>query len=217
IICVRERHEGGEVLNELVSLPADGSAAPTVIQSGHDFYMAPRFDPAGERLAWLAWDHPNMPWDGTQLYVDGKVVAGGLDESVIDPRWSADGALHYCSDRTGWWNLYRDGEALTSLGGAEIGFPAWAFGMSRYVFLGDGRIACVVTRDAVDSLHVLDPASGRLTDLELGWTAYGTAIAASEGSVVFTAASPTEATALVPCDVATGQQGVLRPTLQAGL
>jgi dipeptidyl aminopeptidase/acylaminoacyl peptidase len=218
IVCVRERHEGGAVHNELVSLPADGSAEPTVIQSGHDFYMAPRFDPAGERLAWLAWDHPNMPWDGTQLYVDGRVVAGGPGESVIDPQWSADGALNYCSDRTGWWNLYRDGEALTSLDGAEIGFPAWQFGMSRYVFLDDGRIACVVTREAVDSVHVLDPPTGDLRDLGLGWTQYGTnALAAGGGRVVFTAASPTQAATLVSYDVATGEETVLQRTLDIDL
>ena len=112
VVCVRERHEDGEVHNELVSFPADGSAAPTVIQSGHDFYMAPRSRPGGRRLAWLAWDHPNMPWDGTFLYVDVgcAVVAGGPDESVIDPQWSPVGVLHYCSDRAGWWNLYREEE-----------------------------------------------------------------------------------------------------------
>ena len=209
IVCVRERHEDGEVHNELVTFPADGSAAPTVIQSGHDFYMAPRFDPAGGRLAWLAWDHPNMPWDGTLLYVDGAVVAGGPDESVIDPQWSPDGVLHYCSDRTGWWNLYRDEEQLTSLADAEIGGPNWVFGMSRYAFLEDGRIACVVTRRAVDSLQLLDPASGTLEDLGLGWTSYvATALASSGGRVVFAAGSPTQATVLVALDVDTGREEV---------
>ena len=107
------------------------------------------------RLAWLAWDHPNMPWDGTYLYVDGDVVAGAADESVIDPRWSPDGVLHWCSDRDGWWNLYRDGEQLTRFDDREIGGPAWVFGITRYVFLDDGRIVCVVTNRAVDSLHLL--------------------------------------------------------------
>lgn len=218
IVCVRERHEGGEVFNELVSLPADGSAEPVIVESGHDFYGAPRFAPSGERLAWLAWDHPNMPWDVTTLYVDGKAVAGGSDESVIDPRWSADGALHYASDRTGWWNLYRDGERLTSLEGAEIGFPMWVFGMSRYVFLDDGRIVCVVTRDAVDSLRVLDPVTGELRDFGLGWTAYGaTGLAAGGRRVVFTAASPTQATMLVSYDVDSGEETVVQRTLDVAL
>ena len=218
IVCVRERHEGDEVINELVSLLADGSTEPTIVESEHDFYAAPRFDPSGERLAWIAWDHPNMPWDATTLYVDGKAVAGGPEESVIDPQWSAEGALHYASDRTGWWNLYRDGEQLTALEGAEIGFPMWVFGMSHYVFLDDGRIVCVVTRDAVDSLHILDPATGELRDLGLGWTAYGaTGLAAGGSRVVFTAASPTQATTLVSYDVDKGEETVLQRTLDVAL
>jgi len=217
IVCVRERHEADDVINELVSFPADGSGEPEIVAGGHDFFSSPRFDPAGKRLAWLAWDHPNMPWDGTQLFVDGEVVAGARDESVIDVRWSRDGALHYASDRTGWWNLYREGEALTSLVGAEIGFPAWVFGMSRYVFLDDGRIVCVVTCDAVDSLQVLDPASGGIDDLGLGWTAYETTIASDGRRVVFTAASPTEPTALVSYDVVTGEQEVFKRTLEVEL
>jgi len=217
VVCVRERHEAGEVHNELVSFPADGSAEPAVLQSGHDFYMAPRLDPSGERLAWLAWDHPNMPWDGTLLYVDGAVVAGGPAESVIDPRWSPDGRLHYCSDRTGWWNLYRDGEALTTLEGVEIGFAAWVFGMSRYVFLDDGRIACVVTRDAVDSLCLLG-RDGSLEDAGLAWTAYSTTALASGGKrVVFAAVSPTQPGSVVSFDAATGREEVLQRSLDIEL
>ena len=216
IVCVRERHEDGKVHNELVSFQADGSGAPEVIQAGHDFYMAPRFDPAGKRLAWLAWDHPNMPWDATTLYLDGEAVAGGPDESVIDPRWSPDGALHYCSDRTGWWNLYRGDEQLTDLTGAEIGFPAWVFGMTSYAFLSDGRIACIVTRDAVETLHHLD-AGGRLEDAGLGWTAFEqSAFAAGDGRLVFAASSPSEPVTLVSVD-ASGRQEVLRRSLDVDL
>jgi dipeptidyl aminopeptidase/acylaminoacyl peptidase len=217
IVCVRERHEADGVINELVSFAADGSGEAKIVAGGHDFFSSPRFDPSGKKLAWLAWNHPNMPWDGTELFVDGEVVAGGRDESVIDVRWSRDGALHYASDSTGWWNLYRDGEALTSLVGAEIGFPAWVFGMSRYVLLDDGRIVCVVTRDAVDSLHLLDPAQRELIDLDLDWTAYETTIASDGSRVVFTAASPTDPTALVSYDVATGEQTVLKRTLEVAL
>lgn len=212
VVCVRERHEGGEVFNELVSLPADGSAEPAVIQSGHDFYAAPRFDPSGKRLAWLAWDHPNMPWDGTYLYVDGEVVAGAGDESVIDPRWSPDGALHWCSDRTGWWNIYRDGEPVTVFDDREIGGPAWVFGMTRYAFLGDGRIVYVVTQRAADSLWLGDE------ELGLSWTRYSpTAFAADGNRVVFAGASPTRATALVSYDAATGSEEVIRRSLEVDL
>jgi dipeptidyl aminopeptidase/acylaminoacyl peptidase len=117
LVTVRERHEAeSEVVNELVSMPADGSAEPRIIASGHDFYAAPRISPDGRRLAWLCWDHPRMPWDGTELWVaelagDGSVsgerlVAGGPGESVLQPLWSPSGELWFASDRTGWWNLY---------------------------------------------------------------------------------------------------------------
>ena len=227
LVCVRERHEAGEVHNELVLIPADGSAEPRVIAAGHDFYMAPRLDPAGRRLVWLAWDHPRMPWDGTELWtaeLDGgalaepQFVAGGPDESVIDPRFSPDGELHFCSDRSGRWNLYRESGPLTQLADAEVGFPAWVFGMSRYVFLDDGRIACVVTRDAVDALHLLDPRSGALEPLDLDWTGYSTnALAAGAGRLVYAAASPVKPPTLVALDVATGREEVLRRSLEVDL
>jgi len=216
IVCIRERHADDGVHNELVRFPADGSGEPEVIHSGHDFYMAPRLDPAGRRLAWIAWDHPNMPWDGTVLYVDGEVVAGARDEAVVDPSWSPDGALHWCSDRTGWWNVYREGEALTALEGAEIGGPAWVFGLRRYGFLADGRIVCVVTRNASDSLHLLE--GGSLRDLGLEYTAYGSAALATGGDrIAFSAASPTQTMTLVAYDVASGREETVRRSLDIDL
>src|SRR5204862_1601388 len=150
LVCVRERHLDGEVLNDLVTVDTDGSGEPVPVAFGCDFYSAPRISPDGGRLAWLTWDHPRMPWDGTELWVadvaaDGALsaprrVAGGVDEAVLDPKWAPSGELHFCSDRSGWWNLYRQDangstRALTELEGAEIGTPAWGFAMTRYVFL----------------------------------------------------------------------------------
>ncbi len=122
VVCIRERHGENsphDVVNEIVAIPADGQGEPLVLASGHDFYAAPTPSPDGSRLAWICWDRPNMPWDGTELYeaeVDGdlrpgptRLVAGGQEESVIQPRYSPAGELHYISDRTGWWNLYADG------------------------------------------------------------------------------------------------------------
>ena len=225
VICVRERHEGGDVRNELVSLAADGSAEPQVIVSGHDFFMAPRLDPAGGRLAWLSWDHPRMPWDGTELWVAElgaldrrQLVAGSEQESVIDPQWSPDGLLHYVSDRTGWWNLYRDGVAPLELEGAELGFPAWVFGLRSYAFLDDGRLACIVSRDAVQSLELLDPGRGALESAGLEWTACSVAaFGAGDGRVVFGAASPTTPMSLVAFDPVTGREEILRRSLDVEL
>jgi dipeptidyl aminopeptidase/acylaminoacyl peptidase len=205
IYCVRERHEPDAVINEIVVLPTDGSAEPSIVTQGHDFYMWPRLDPAGQRLAWVSWDHPNMPFDGTELWVselDGgapEKLAGGPDESVIDLAWSADGTLHWQSDRTGWWNLYRDGTALTALDDAELGFAAWAFGISHYAFLGDGRIACIVTRQGVDRLHLLDPDQGSLEPFLPEWTFVG-GLSAHEGRLAFIASSPSAPPALLEHD-----------------
>jgi dipeptidyl aminopeptidase/acylaminoacyl peptidase len=232
VVCVRERHEADEVANELIAFPADGSAPPQVIASGHDFYAAPRIDADGRRLAWLSWDHANMPWDGTELWLadlapDGslsgeRLVAGGRDESIFDPQWSPDGVLHFCSDRTGWWNLYRaepggGDRPLTSLDDGEIGYPAWAFGMHRYAFLDEGRIACVVTRRAVDSLELLDPATGHLEPAGLAWTAYeaGAFAAGADGELAFAAASPTESETLSRWKADVGGEDVLRRSFEA--
>jgi dipeptidyl aminopeptidase/acylaminoacyl peptidase len=228
VVCVRERHEDGEVLNELVALPADGSAEPRVLFAQSDFVSTPRLDPTGRRLAWLAWDHPRMPWDGTELRVadldaieDARVVAGGPDESVFQPEWSSDGELFFSSDRTGWWNLYRlaDGgpEPLTGLDDAEIGYPAWLFGMRRYGVLDDGRIACVVTRAAVDSLCVLD-RDGRLEAVDVEWTDYDATTFATAGSrVVFSASSPLTPRMLVSVDLETRREERLRRSLEEDL
>jgi dipeptidyl aminopeptidase/acylaminoacyl peptidase len=189
LVTVRERHEaGGEVVNELVSLPADGSVAPRVIASGHDFYAAPRLSPDGRRLAWLSWDHPRMPWDGTELWTaelagDGTVtgerlVAGGPEESVLQPLWSPAGQLWFASDRSGWWNLYAVAPGAepseSDTGDTDGGLPEpcplvvrdaefvkvpWVFGLQHYVFLADGTLVVSYTEDGRDHLAVLDAPS----------------------------------------------------------
>ena len=122
LICVREEHTdaGREAVNAIVGVPlggGDADAAGQVLVAGNTFYANPRLSPDGARLAWLTWNHPNMPWDGCELWVaevrgDGSLaaaewVAGGPEESIFQPEWSPAGVLHFVSDRTGWWNLYR--------------------------------------------------------------------------------------------------------------
>jgi dipeptidyl aminopeptidase/acylaminoacyl peptidase len=225
LVCVRERHQrDGEVVNELVAVPADGDGAPVVLASGRDFYSSPRVSPDGRRLAWLAWDHPNMPWDGTELQTAGLAgaglagapvtVAGGQEESVFQPEWSPDGVLHLVSDRSGWWNLYRvasDGR-LERLAPREeeFGHPQWVFGLSTYAFLPGGRIACIHGRGPTRRLGILEP-DGQLTDLELPFTAfYPPQLRALGDRLACLAASPTRATAVVVIDPAGGAVRVLR-------
>jgi dipeptidyl aminopeptidase/acylaminoacyl peptidase len=224
IVCVRESHGEGEPVNELVVLATDGSTKPRVIQSGRDFYAAPRPSPDGSKLAWLAWDHPHMPFEGTDLCVgelaeDGSVsgsrrVAGSESESICQPEWSADGHLHFASDRTGWSNLYveRGGEVhQLSREEADLGYPQWVFDLSRYAFLADGRIACIFTRDAIDSLELLDPESGRLERIELPYTSFYSPSLKSHGSrLVFPASSPTEPSQLISYRVDSGEREVVR-------
>jgi dipeptidyl aminopeptidase/acylaminoacyl peptidase len=222
LICVRERHEGGQVHNELVALPADGGGPPVVLAAGRDFYASPRVSPDGRRLAWLEWDHPNMPWDGTELKLgdlaadglagDPEPVAGGPEESVFQPEWSPDGVLHLASDRTGWWNLYRAGPAgLEPLHPAEeeFGHPQWVFGLSTYAFLPGGRIACIHGRGPMLRLGILEP-DGTLHDLELPFSAYPPQLRAAGDRLACLAGGPTQASAVVLVDPAGGELEVLR-------
>jgi dipeptidyl aminopeptidase/acylaminoacyl peptidase len=224
LVCVRERHEGGQVHNELVAVPADGSGPPLLLAGGRDFYASPRVSPDGRRLAWLEWDHPNMPWDGTELRLatlgggglagDPVTVAGGPEESVFQPDWSPDGVLHLVSDRTGWWNLYRvepEGELEARCPAEEeFGHPQWVFGMATYAFLAGGRIACIHGRGPMQRLGILGP-DGALTDLELPFTSfYPPHLRAAGDRLACIAGSPTGAPAVVLIDPAGGSVEVLR-------
>jgi dipeptidyl aminopeptidase/acylaminoacyl peptidase len=231
MICVLEDHTASdrEAVNSLVRLKLDGSGEMETLVSGNDFYASPRLSPDGSRLAWLTWNHPNMPWDGTELWVaellgDGSLgraqrVAGGVDESIFQPEWSPGGVLFFVSDRSDWWNLYRwhSGTVETVLPmDAEFGLPQWVFGMSTYAFESASRIICTYTRQGVWHLASLDTASGRLDDIETPYT-YVTGIRAAPGRAVFLAASPTEFLAVVQLDLVTGQWAVLRRASETSL
>jgi dipeptidyl aminopeptidase/acylaminoacyl peptidase len=223
LVCVRERHDDVGVRNELVRLPTDGSAEPEVVATGHDFVASPRISPDGARLAWIAWDHPRMPWDGTELHVadlagdgsvaDERVVAGGERESIFQPDWSPDGELHFVSDRTGWWNLYREGDGeidnLTPIE-AEFGVPLWELGCGSYAFLGDGRVASLYRARGIHHLGVLDPVTRELVDLDLPFTGYEPYLEASGTRLAFIAGGATEPWAIVSLDFTTRSVDVLR-------
>ena len=194
-----------------------------MVATGRDFYAAPRPSPDGARLAWIAWDHPRMPFEGTDLCVadlgvDGSLsndrrVAGSEDESIFQPEWSPAGELHFVSDRTGWSNLYveRAGkvEALTNEE-AELGYPQWVFDLARYTFLGDGRIACLFTRSALDGLELLDPETGRLERVDLSYTDYTPSLRSIGTRLVLAGSSPTKPPEVVELDIGSGQPKILR-------
>ncbi len=223
LYCVREDHGGDGAVNTLVTVKPDGDeAGGRVIVQGNDFYSTPRLSPDGSRLAWLTWNHPNMPWDGTALWVgeltdDGSVasaqrVAGGVEESVFQPAWSPDSVLHFVSDRTGWWNLYRyrngQAEPLCPME-AEFGMPQWVFGMSTYAFESAERIVCAYVRQGVWHLGLLDAASGELQNVSLPYTEISE-VRAAAGRAVFLAASPAEPLSVVQLDLASGAHTVVR-------
>jgi dipeptidyl aminopeptidase/acylaminoacyl peptidase len=231
LICVCEDHRtpGHEPANTLVSIGIDGEAAPVVLAAGADFYSSPRLSPDGARLAWLTWNHPNMPWDGTELWVgeitrDGSLgrserVAGGPDESIFQPEWSPDGVLHFVSDRTGWWNLYRwrDGqvEALCPKA-AEFGLPQWNFGMSTYGFASAHLIVCAYAQGGVRHLARLDTRTLALTPLKTDLSDFD-GVRVAPDRAVFIGGSPTQSLALMQLDLRTGGLDVLRRSNEVGI
>lgn len=225
IICVCEDHRqpaGTEAENLLVSVPLDGTGLAIPLVRGNSFYASPRLSPDGTKLAWLTWNHPNMPWNGTELWVgtlgaDGVVasaelVAGGKEESVFQPEWSPGGVLHFVSDRSGWWNLYRqrDGQiAPLHAMDAEFGVPQWVFGLALYDFASEDRLICAYTQQGRWHLASLDATAGTFTEIPTPYT-YIARVRVRGGQVWLTAGSPTEQVAIVQLDLASGNIQVLR-------
>jgi hypothetical protein len=219
--CVRERHTGRRITRAIVAVPLDGSAADDagavrVLISGSDFYAFPAPSPDGSALAWICWDHPRMPWDGTELRVAAVgewqhwVIMGGERESVLAPVWRDNRSLYVVSDRSGWWNLY-----LAEIGGTprplcpreeEFAAPLWQLGTYPFAVLDDGRLA-VSHGTGPSRLGVLDPQTGQLTDLDLPYQAFSPWLSASGRSVAATAGGPAVPLSVVRVDIpATGDQ-----------
>jgi dipeptidyl aminopeptidase/acylaminoacyl peptidase len=227
--CVREDHTGAcEAVNAILRVDlTTGDTA--IVVSGNDFYASPRLSPDGSRLLWLTWNHPNMPWDGTELWIgklsgDGSVlervhIAGGVDESIFQPEWSPEGILHFVSDRTDWWNLYRWNEStIESLCpmDAEFGQPQWVFGTSLYDFTTTGTIVASYSKDGRDSLAILNVASKSLDTIEMPFTAISQVHCAGN-QVVFIGASPTESSCVVSLDLMTCEFQVLRRSRESSI
>ena len=225
LICVWERHEASQVDNNLVVLPTDGGAAPRVLAQGHDFFAAPTLSPDGRSLAWVAWDHPQMPWDGTELceallsetleITSIRVVAGGMTEAVQEPRYGADGSLFFISDRTGWWNLYLDapdGPVPLAPRDAEFAQPAWLFGVASYAPRANGSLAVTWTEGG--QMHLGTVAAGHeLVEVPVAATALGRLSIAGD-QVLAIAGSPTAPLGVVAIDVSSGECAVLKQSRQ---
>ncbi|SOD63986.1 Dipeptidyl aminopeptidase/acylaminoacyl peptidase [Streptomyces zhaozhouensis] len=230
--CVLEEFTGegpSDLRRLLVAVPLDGSAAEDrsavreLTDDAHRFVTGPKLSPDGARLAWLAWDHPRMPWDGTELLVadvDGegrpgrpRVALGGPGESVAQVEWDGDGTLLALSDRDGWWQPYRldpaTGSAVRLCGRAEeFAGPLWKIGARWMAPLPHGTLA-VLHGVGTARLAVLDPTTGELADAVGPWTEWAPSLAVSGESVVGIAAGPSRHPEVVALDTATGHCRVL--------
>jgi dipeptidyl aminopeptidase/acylaminoacyl peptidase len=228
LIGVCEDHRGAsrEPVNSLVSidlaLGADAEPAePARLIGGNDFYAAPRVSPDGSRLSWLTWNHPSMPWDATELWVatlteggepvDARLVAGGPEESIVQPQWSADSVLHFLSDRSGWWNLYRlESSAARAVlpMEAEFGGPHWQFDSSTYDLAGTTAV-CAVSSQGRSRLLRVDTLTGSHAEIELPFAVLG-AVRVDGARAVLIAAGEDVFTAVIEVDISTGTHRVLR-------
>jgi dipeptidyl aminopeptidase/acylaminoacyl peptidase len=233
LISVCEDHAGADAgasypVNTIDAVGLDG--VQTVLVAGSDFYAAPRLSPDGSQLAWLSWNHPRMPWQGTELWLadvdaagslaNARLVAGGVDESVCQPEWSPAGVLHFVLDRSGWWNLYR--LAATGAGvavqplcqrAAEFGMPHWSFGDSTYGFRSDEEIICTYIENGISRLAQLSCATGKLQPIANPYQEIRHLRVA--GSVVaFLGGAPTIPVELARMDLYTGEHEVLARSIR---
>ena len=226
VFAVREDHTIGtpEPVNTIVALDADGKRGPITIASGNDFYSSPKLSPDGKRLAWQTWNHPNMPWDESEIWVgeldrDGNVlssrkIAGGRNESVLQPEWSPSGELYFVSDRNDWWNLYRargEGDEPVCRRAAEFGAPQWAFGQRFYAFRGDKpeEIVCIYSDAGGARLGRIDLDTGQLHHIELFYTTLGN-LQVSGNKAAMYAGSSTLADRVLVIDLETLAQEVVK-------
>lgn len=182
ILAVREDHRGRpptDPKSAIVALPLDPGYSETIMIEGPDFLSSPRLSKDGGRLAWIAWDHPGMPWDGTKLYIaemaregtleGARLVTGETPEAIVQPKWSVRDTLYFCSDRTGWWNLYllEDGcVAPVAPAEADIGGPHWVFAQRFFDFFPDGTVIAAIVRDGIRTVVTI--ADGKIAPLAMG-------------------------------------------------
>jgi dipeptidyl aminopeptidase/acylaminoacyl peptidase len=230
LFCVREDHTGsGEPKNAIVVLPTQGESAGQVLYAESDFVAYPRVSADGRRMAWIAWDHPNMPWDSSRLYVahltDSGIeriieVAGGPQESVLEPRWDRDGSLYFISDRSDFWNLYRwSGNAVESVFPieAEVASPLWVLGQSNYALTGDGRAILRYGVHALDRFGVVDLQSGQLDPFDLPFVSISSVVLMDSRTALMIAATDSEESAVVSVDLETRGYHVLRAPAEVKL
>ncbi|MCP4271812.1 MAG: S9 family peptidase, partial [Gammaproteobacteria bacterium] len=218
VICIRERHTKRnaplEVINEIVKVSLIKNTEPEVLVSGADFYSYPRISPDGKKLAWTCWEHPNMPWDQTALWVadidsNGKLsnktcLLNNENESIYQPVWCPDGELHFVSDRSGWWNIYsfRDGvlNAITPMD-VNFGFPQWQFGLISYAFVDSNRLFAIYTKDGRENICLIEPENGLVHPLDVPFCTFQNALFYHQNKLIFIAANEVKAASVIQWDI----------------
>jgi dipeptidyl aminopeptidase/acylaminoacyl peptidase len=224
IICIREDHSGEnhEAINSICAIDVKNNYAQKILVSEADFYASPAISPDGKYLTWICWYHPNMPWNGTELWlgeisengeiINQKLIAGGENESIFQPQFSPDGTLYFVSDRSDWWNIYsyENGEVKILVAmEAEFATPQWVFGMSTYSFMNSDRLIATYTQNGTWQLAEIEIKTGKLTVINTDYTDISS-VQVDANKVVFLGASPTQPNSVVKLDLNSKEISVLR-------
>ncbi|MEA3288220.1 MAG: S9 family peptidase [Candidatus Marinimicrobia bacterium] len=230
LYAVGEDHsDPNEVRNMLLKVSLDGSGSQLVIAEGHDFYSNPQISPDGHKLLFLTWDHPHMPWDGTQLWLGDldktgnishlELIAGVEAESVFQPRWDPNGDIYFISDRNGWWNLVEYSQGITRCileMKAEFGLPQWIFGMSTYAVLNSGELVAAYRDLSGSQLIRINAASGNYTAIELPYSDIDQ-VRGSGDMISFIGHTRDQPGEIVAMDLYSGKSQVLRKASETDL
>lgn len=221
LIAICETHEDNNVANSIVSININ-SGEVSNIEQGNDFYASPRINGISSQLCWQTWNHPNMPWDGNQLWLadldkngtlkNKKLIAGNNNVSVFQPSWSPDNILYYISDDTGWWHLYRhtDKNQQLTYGDKEFALPQWVFAQSTYAFINATDILCCYQASGKSTLAKLSLTGNvKLTEIETNWQEFHS-ITADNNSIGFIAASKKSFSQLISATLTTDTKNLLR-------
>lgn len=225
LICVCEDHDIAETepTNSIVAVSIE-TGEITHLATGNDFYASPKISPDGTELAYISWNHPDMPWDSSYLYLgtfqqeglieEVKTIAGGENESICEPKWSHEGLLYFCSDKTDWWNIYRFNkdssiECLHEMD-AEFAYPHWVFGLSSYSLVSAELLVCAYSQNGSWNLGSINTKTKEFTPIDTPYTNISDVTASQDGTALFIAGSPDKPTAVVKYNLENQQATIIK-------
>ncbi len=212
LFCVKEEHLSKEVVNKIVRIDIDTGKEHTIVE-GCDFYSSIKLNPKEDKICFLRWNHPFLPWDQTELsiclidekgdVIEEEIVFGSPNESICQPKWGEDNTLYFVSDKTSFWNLYQyKDEKISSIYPCEFefGYPNWLFGFSTYVVIGD-KIACSYIDRAISYFAIIDLKSKSFEKISSSFTSFTSLQVYDDNKVAMIAASPTKEASVVVFDI----------------